>query len=140
MKINSKILVSITSVVLASLLVACSNPDAIKNVAKQEGAVTLLAFSEEGQPIVINSKTGKPVPTCDELDRMDAKKIQSDGLTPCKTRIKESANGELILVDRNTGEPRKLIRKIETTTWHFEGSHCETSFVAGMQWEICWPW
>lgn len=89
---------------------------------------------ESGQPIVIDSLTGKKIEPCRQADIKNTGENEQKSGTTCKTELKRISDGVYQLFDVET---HKLIpsRIIKATFVLWEDSFHNTSFVEGGQYE-----
>ncbi len=136
MNIKNKTLVFLTIISILSLN-ACSyhHKNNFTNTAIEEGNVTFLGLSENGNLNVLNSRTGKRIQPCEPRDANSRYGQTHSSVNPCKTRIEER-DGKTVVIKDGKVIPAKFDKNIRVIG--YEGSHCET-IQGGAQYEGCYP-
>lgn len=90
---------------------------------------------ESGQPIVIDSLTGREITPCRQSDVHPPGENDQNSDTTCKTELRRSGRGYQ-LFDVETQRPIQS-RIVEVVLVLWEGSSCNTTFAGGFQYETC---
>lgn len=116
------VLVVSTFAVLSACKGGAPLPSAVDQLFTERAVVDGIVLNHDGDFTVMDVKTGKPIPSCAELEKTDKK---------CKHRfgMEETPPDVKIIKD-------EMIRIVD-----FVGSHCRTyvSKSSGQQYEVCRP-
>lgn len=121
----------VATVMIAGLvggLMACSP---IEKFAKESDVAMYQGVTPEGQAVFLDPKSGEAIVAC------AARKEKA--LKECRTEVRNN-DGTPTLYFTGTDKPVPGAKMVQTTTFVWKGSHCQTNDVGGQLFENCWPW